>query len=646
MSNNPGSSVSGTSSTPSLDYLGLLGGLSPLPFDPNTVINALLAADQQPITNLQTQINNIQTDESIYKNIGNDVASLQSIAFNLTLQSTAQANTATSSNTSEVTATAGPTAQAGTYTVAVNALATSTSATSTTAIGQPIDGAASTTPLSSLNLSSAPTAGAFSVVVDGTVQTITVDPSKPLLDAPGTTPPQGALSQLQAAIAAGLNDPSATVNVGVAGDKVAISISGASATHTISFGASADTSNFLAVMNLATAQGTTSPAGALTLTSSANVGVAQPNATLTSAGLATTLTGPADPGSGAATGTFTINGVSIAWNAGADSLTSIINRINSSAAGVTAQYNSVTDSLVLTNKATGQTAMSLADTAGNFLAAMNLSPGTTRAQHLGANASITVNGATATSTSNTFTSAAPGLSITAAALTPAGTPATLTVGPDVTGITTQVQSFVTAVNKVLGDINLTQQKDAASGQYSQLLGDPTLTGLQNTLLTMITSQVTGSGAYQSLQDIGITTGAVGSLPGTTNSLTLDTTKLTAALTANPQQVAALFNGTSAVNGFQGIAQQLNSYLNQQINPVTGVFAAYQTMGNSEIQSMQSQITFLNDMLAQQRQTLTAQFSAMSTALSGLASQSALFSALGNTMSSTSSSTSSSSTSVP
>src|SRR5579862_8252601 len=110
MSNNPGTSVSGTSSTPSLDYLGLLGGLSPLPFDPNTVINALLAADQQPITNLQTQITNIQTDESIYKNIGNDVASLQSIAFNLTLQSTAQANTATSSNTAEVTATAGPTA--------------------------------------------------------------------------------------------------------------------------------------------------------------------------------------------------------------------------------------------------------------------------------------------------------------------------------------------------------------------------------------------------------------------------------------------------------------------------------------------------------------------------------------------------------
>lgn len=643
MSNNSGSSVSSTSGTSSLDYLGLLGGLSPLPFDPNTVINGLLAADQQPITNLQTQITNIQTDENIYKSIGNDMTSLQSIAFNLTLQSTTQANTATSSNTSEVTATAGPTAQAGTYTVAVNALATSTTAASTAAIGLPIDGAASTTPLSSLNLSSAPTAGTFSVVVDGTVQTITVDPNQPLLDAPGTTPPQGALSQLQATIAAGLNDPSATVNVGVSGDKVNISISGASTTHTISFGASADTSNFLSAMNLATAQGTTSPSGALTLTSSADVGVAQPNATLTSAGLATALTGPADPSSGAATGTFTINGVSIAWNAGTDSLSSIINRINSSAAGVTAQYNSVTDSLVLTNKATGQTAMSLADTSGNFLAAMNLAPDTTRAQQLGTNASITVNGTTVTSTSNTFTSAAPGLSITAAAVTPSGTPATLTVGPDVTGITTQVQSFVTAVNKVLGDINLTQQKDPTSGQYSQLLGDPTLTGIQNTLLTMITSQVTTSGAYQSLQDIGITTGAVGSLPGTTNSLTLDTAKLTAALTANPQQVAALFNGTTANNGFQGIAQQLNSYLNQQINPVTGVFAEYQSTGDSEIQSMQSQITFLNDMLAQQRQTLTAQFSAMSTALSGLASQSTLFSALGNTMSSTTSSTSSSST---
>lgn len=634
-------SASSTGSTP-LDYLGLLGGLSPLPFDPNSVINAMLQADQIPINNLQTQIKNIQTNESIYKSIGADISALQAAAFNLTLQSTVQANTVTSSNSTAVSATAGPQVQAGTYTVAVNQVATATAAQSTAPIGQSIASLASTTPLNSLNLSAAPTSGAFSVIVDGRVQTVNVDPTKPLVDAPGTTPPQGALSRLQAAITAGLSDGAATVNVGVTGDKVSINISGASTQHTISFGASGDTSNFLSLMNLTTAQGTTS-GGALALTSSANVGVAQPNSLLSAAALATALTGPAGA-SGAPSGTFSINGVSIAWDSGSDSLTSVVNKINNSAAGVTAQYNAVTDQLSLASKSTGQTAISLSDTTGNFLAAMHLAPGTTTAQTLGANASVTVNGTPVTSASNTITNAVPGLSITALAST-GTTPATLTVGADTKDITTQVQSFVTAVNKVLSDISLTQQKDPTTGQYSQLLGDPTLTGIVNNLLTTITGSVTSTGAYQSLQDIGITTGPVGSQPGTTNALQLDTNKLSAALAANPGQVAAIFNGTKTTNGFQGVAQQLNTYLTQLANPVTGSFAEYQITSDAQVRSMQSQITFLNQMLAEQRQMLTAQFTTMGTTLSNLASQGSLFSAFSNSGTSTSSPTTSSSSST-
>ncbi len=641
-------STTGTTSTTTTtpqqpDYLGLLGGLSVLPFDPNTVINGLLAVDQLPIQNLQTQITNIQTNESIYKSIGTDVANLQSIAFNLTLQSNIQANAATSSNTSAATATANPSAQPGTYNVTVNTLATATTAASTAGIGQALTTAnASSTALSALNLGGTPTAGTFSVVVDGKVETVNVDPTKPLIDPPGTTPPQGALSQLQAAIQAGLSDNTATVNVGVSGDKVAISITGGDTTqtHTISFGAAGDSSNFLALMNLTTAQATGTTAGSgLALGSSANVGVASPNATLSQANLATALTGTPDPTSGAATGSFSINGVSISWNAGTDSLNSVIGRINSSSAGVNAQYNSVTDQLVLTNKATGQTAINLADTSGNFLAAMNLAPGTTGAQALGHNASITVNNTTVTSTSNTFTNAAPGLSITA--LQP-GASTTLTVGPDVAGITKQVQSFVDAANKVLNDINTTQQKDATSGTYSSLLGDPTLTGLQNQLLTMITGRVSSSGAYQSLQDLGITTGAVGSVPGSTQTLTLDPTKLAAALTANPGQVAALFNGTTATNGFQGVAQQLNTYLFQQINPNVGAFAQYQSTGDAQIKNLQGQITNLNNYVADQRQVLTAQFQAMATALTQLSAENSLFASMSSSSSSSSTSSSTSS----
>jgi flagellar hook-associated protein 2 len=608
-------SSTGTSSTGTqpIDYLSMLGSLSSTPFDPNTVINALLSIQQQPITSLQTQIKNVQTNESIFKSIGADAAALQSAAFSLSLQSTVHANTVSSSNSSAVSASAGPNVAAGNYSVAVSQLATSTTATSTAQLGKAIDG---TTALNALNLGTAVTAGAFSVVIDGTVQSVNVDPTLSLTD------PNGALTLLQQTLNAGLQvtDPGASAAVTVSNNKVQIQVTGGTAAHTISLGASGDSSNFLQVMNLSTANASVAIGGTATTGSSAVVGVAQLGQPLAQANLATGLNNTS--------GTFLVNGVSISWDASQDSIGSVLDRINSSTAGVTASYNSTTDQIQLTNTSTGQGAISLQDVGGgNFLAAMNLAPGTTGAQTLGKNAIVTVNGTTINSASNTIKTAIPGLSITATALT-GGTPATLTVGPDVTGITKSIQTFVDAANKMVSDINTTQQKDATTGTYSFLLGDPTLTGMANSVLNIITGQLAKTGAYESLQDIGITTGAVGSQPGTTNTLTLDTTKLAAALAANPAQVSALFSGTTAVNGFQGVGQQLSTYLNQQTNAVNGPFAQEQSTGDTQIAQYQAQIAQVQDMINQQRQMLVNEFSAMTSALGSLNAQSAALASLG------------------
>ncbi len=623
MSNNSTIGSSTTSGATPIDYLGALGSLTGLPFDPNTIVNGLLQADQIPITNLQTQIKNIQTNESIYKSIGTDVNALGSLAFNLTLQSNVQANAVTSSNATGATATAGPSAVGGSYTVLVNSLATPTVATSQTPLGAAIDPSKT---LGALNLNGTLTAGNFSLVVDGKVLSpIAVDPSQTL---------QSVLSQMQSTIAGAVGADSSAVSVTMSNNKLQVSLAtGAAKSHTIVFGAGGDTSNFLSLMNLSTVQGTVAPGGALT--SSTGVGVVQPSGLLNAAALATPLTSSTNDGAGNLTGSFAVNGVSIAWNAGTDSVNDVIGRINSSSAGVTAQYNSATDALVLTNKTTGQAAMNLHDTTGNFLQAMNLQPDTTNAQALGTSASLTLNGkTTVTSPTNTFSNVVPGLSITA--LTQ-GQTATLTVGPDTTGVTKQVQAFVDGVNKVLGDINLTQQKDPTSGTYSSLLGDPVLNSLKDRLITTITGALTSSGAYQSLQDIGVTTGIVGSAAGTTSTLHLDTTKLAAALTANPSAVANLFTGTKAVNGFDGVAQQLNTYLLQQSNPFTGPFGQYQSSGGARVKTIQTQITALQAAMANHRKILTTQFTAMSNALSMLNNQAAIFASSGASSSSSSSS---------
>lgn len=75
--------------------------------------------------------------------------------------------------------------------------------------------------------------------------------------------------------------------------------------------------------------------------------------------------GLTDPPTGA--GSFSINGTAIAYDAGVDSLSVLLARINASAAGVTASWDSGAKQLVLTANAGGPAAITLVDTSGNFL---------------------------------------------------------------------------------------------------------------------------------------------------------------------------------------------------------------------------------------------------------------------------------------
>mgnify|MGYP003405623483 CR=1 FL=1 len=85
-------------------------------------------------------------------------------------------------------------------------------------------------------------------------------------------------------------------------------------------GAANDTSNFLSVARLAN-----NNSGSVV--SSSSLGTVTANTPLASGRLNASLVGPAIDGAGA--GTFTVNGVAIAYNINTDSLTSIINRIRS-----------------------------------------------------------------------------------------------------------------------------------------------------------------------------------------------------------------------------------------------------------------------------------------------------------------------------
>ena len=114
----------------------------------------------------------------------------------------------------------------------------------------------------------------------------------------------------------------------------------------------------------------TALATATIATSSARLGASiTPASTLASSGMATTVTA----------GTFSVNGVQFTVDPATDSLNDIIADINGSAAGVTATYNAVDDTVTLSNTAPGNTAIinlgASADTS-NFLEATKVSEAT------------------------------------------------------------------------------------------------------------------------------------------------------------------------------------------------------------------------------------------------------------------------------
>ncbi len=88
---------------------------------------------------------------------------------------------------------------------------------------------------------------------------------------------------------------------------------------------------------------------------------------------------------GVSSGSFSVNGTSIAINTAADSLSTIVSRINAAGAGVTAAYDTATDKLVLTGTSNSATLIEVADGGTGFLAAANLVTADTVRGHVAEN---------------------------------------------------------------------------------------------------------------------------------------------------------------------------------------------------------------------------------------------------------------------
>jgi len=363
-------------------------------------------------------------------------------------------------------------------------------------------------------------------------------------------------------------------------------------------GSATDTSNFFAVTRL-------NNNGTNTVSSSSAVGGLKMTGKLSDANFGTALT---DGGSGA--GSFKINGVAISFNASTDSLTNVIDRINSSTAGVTASYDAVNDRMVLANKVTGDLGVAMEDVTGNFLTASGLSSGTLER---GKNLIYKLNGGPdLVSQSNTITQSSSGLSGVSLTALKEGS-VTLSVTTDTSKIKTAITDFISEYNRAQSLIDSqTASTTDAKGKVTAgiLANESTADDLASRLRNGTNSLVSGlSGVFKRLDDLGIKSN------GNDDTITLsDSTALDNALANNLSDVKSLF--TDSTNG---IATRLNTLMDKTIGE-DGSLVTKQDNLTKQSAGIDTQVSDMERVVQSNRQRLIDSFVSMETAQSNIKQQ--------------------------
>jgi flagellar hook-associated protein 2 len=246
-------------------------------------------------------------------------------------------------------------------------------------------------------------------------------------------------------------------------------------------------------------------------------------------------------------------------------------------------------------------------------------------QVAGTDATGTIDGNAFSSASNQVTSAIPGVTLNLTSATSSAGVA-LSVNPsqvDNAAITSRVQAFVTAYNDVLktatkqlSEKSVNNPKTDADRLKGAMFGDSRLQGIVDGLRRSFMAPVTGLNGAQSIASFaGLSTGAFGS-GDTTGSLTLNSDALSKALAGGPDALKSLFMANGGSSDTNGLMQRISDVSWNAVKS-DGVVASAVAAATSHVKDLQTQIDTKTLALTKRTAAMKAQFTAMETSLSRL-----------------------------
>jgi len=341
-----------------------------------------------------------------------------------------------------------------------------------------------------------------------------------------------------------------------------------------------------------------------------------------------------------------------------DSLNSVLQRINSSNAGVTAFYDSQSGKISFMAKNTGNAKDSSGNdvaeiiVTGDFLTGSlkldtdNITAASNGRGQIGENAQFILNGLSTERTSNVFEINGYQYTLTAASSTDISISATT----DVDSIYNSIKTFVDKYNEIIGKINgelkeeryrnyqpLTdEQKEEMSekqielweekARSGMLRNDSILSGSLSKMRVDLYTKVQGSNitnGFSQLAEIGITT-SPNYLDG--GKLIIDETKLRQKIQENPDAIYRLFNNDSNNQSEKGIARRLRDTIKDTIGKIEQkagktIWTNQQFALGRSLEQIEDQIDRFKDRLVQIENRYWRQFTAMERAINQYNSQS-------------------------
>ncbi|MBS1718104.1 MAG: flagellar filament capping protein FliD [Armatimonadetes bacterium] len=489
------SSLGGTNGS-MFSFGGLASGL-----DTNSIINALLQVEAQPIARDQSRIQDFQTQQSNYSALKDLVSKFQSAVGALSNPTAFNVSAATSSDTSVATVTTSSSTSAGTFNLTVKQLAQA----------EKISSAVQPSTTAALNLSGTFVVNGKSVdvVSNDTLQTIAQK-----------------VNGLGAGVAASVID-------------------GGNGQAYLSFlSSSTGVANKLAASDLS--GNVLSSLGMLSGASAVRSPITNGAQSISFNSQSTAISSLLNTGN-LASSTIQINGVGVTINP-TDTLQSIANSINSAGANATASVKSTTDANGVTTyqlQITGTNGSTPTFTdSNNVLGALGiLQQGFGNELVKAQDAQFTLDNLNLTSATNTVQNVIPGVTLSLLKGTQAANAtATITVSQDTNAISQKIQSFVDAYNGVQDFINTNSKFDSKTNSAGAMLGDAIAEQVSNGLSSLLFQVIPGQPkGLNNLASLGFNLDQKGHLTGSAS-------QTISALQSNPAGFAALFQSTGTVVG--------------------------------------------------------------------------------------------------